>query len=52
MAQGAQLVEVLPAAEYGDEHFPGAVSTPLMTLGPATTNCSVVRRVTVEAVAG
>ena len=26
---GAQLVEVLPAREYGEEHLPGAISLPL-----------------------
>jgi rhodanese-related sulfurtransferase len=26
---GAQLVEVLPAAEYDDEHLPGAINIPL-----------------------
>ena len=36
MAQGAQLVEGLPAAEYEDEHLPGAISIPLKTLGPET----------------
>jgi rhodanese-related sulfurtransferase len=36
LAQGAQLVEVLPAAEYDDEHLPGAVNVPLKTLGPET----------------
>ena len=25
---GAQLVEVLPAAEYTDEHLPGAINSP------------------------
>lgn len=29
----AQLVEVLPAAEYEEEHLPGAVSIPLKELG-------------------
>jgi rhodanese-related sulfurtransferase len=29
---GAQLVEVLPAAEYSDEHLPGAISMPLKEL--------------------
>lgn len=29
---GAQLVEVLPEAEYADEHLPGAVNIPLKTL--------------------
>lgn len=28
-AAGAQLVEVLPAEEYGEEHLPGAISLPL-----------------------
>ena len=26
---GAQLVEVLPAEEYREEHLPGAISIPL-----------------------
>lgn len=30
--EGAQLVEVLPRAEYEDEHLPGAVSLPLKEL--------------------
>lgn len=30
--EGAQLVEVLPAAEYEDEHLPGAVNVPLKEL--------------------
>jgi rhodanese-related sulfurtransferase len=30
--EGAQLVEVLPEAEYEDEHLPGAVNIPLKTL--------------------
>jgi rhodanese-related sulfurtransferase len=28
----AQLVEVLPAAEYAEEHLPGAVNLPLKQL--------------------
>jgi rhodanese-related sulfurtransferase len=35
--QGAQLVEVLPAAEYTEMHLPGAVTIPLKTLNAATT---------------
>ncbi len=35
-AAGAQLVEVLPADEYEDEHLPGAISLPLKTLNRAT----------------
>lgn len=30
--QGAQLVEVLPPAEYAEEHLPGAINIPLKTL--------------------
>lgn len=30
--QGAQLVEVLPAKEYEEEHLPGAISVPLKAL--------------------
>lgn len=33
LAEGAQLIEVLPGAEYDDEHLPGARSIPLKTLG-------------------
>ena len=36
VAEGAQIVEVLPAAEYDDEHLPGAVNVPLKTLGRET----------------
>jgi rhodanese-related sulfurtransferase len=30
--EGAQLVEVLPAEEYAEEHLPGAISIPLKEL--------------------
>ena len=30
--QGAQLVEVLPAEEYEEDHLPGAISLPLRRL--------------------
>lgn len=33
----AQLVEVLPAAEYEDEHLPGAINIPLKELDRETT---------------
>jgi rhodanese-related sulfurtransferase len=33
----AQLVEVLPAEEYEEEHLPGAVNIPLKQLDAATT---------------
>ena len=32
----AQLVEVLPRAEYDEEHLPGAVKLPLKQLDPQT----------------
>jgi rhodanese-related sulfurtransferase len=32
MESGAQLVEVLPAAEYEKDHLPGAISLPLRRL--------------------
>ena len=31
-AQGAQLVEVLPASEYAEDHLPGAINLPLRKL--------------------
>jgi rhodanese-related sulfurtransferase len=31
-AGGAQLVEVLPRAEYEEQHLPGAISVPLKEL--------------------
>ncbi|MFL5882252.1 MAG: rhodanese-like domain-containing protein [Actinomycetota bacterium] len=34
---GAQLVEVLPAAEYSDEHLPGAINIPLKQLNATAT---------------
>jgi rhodanese-related sulfurtransferase len=33
---GGQLVEVLPAAEYADEHLPGAINVPLKQLDATT----------------
>ena len=27
--QGAQIVDVLPAREYGEDHIPGAVNLPI-----------------------
>ena len=32
VAHGAQLVEVLPADEYEEEHLPGAINLPLRSL--------------------
>jgi rhodanese-related sulfurtransferase len=31
-ARGAQVVEVLPPAEYTEEHLPGAINLPLKQL--------------------
>ena len=36
LGQGAQLVEVLPAAEYEYERLPGAINIPLKTLDAAS----------------
>jgi rhodanese-related sulfurtransferase/CBS domain-containing protein len=36
MAQGAQLVEVLPAEEYAEAHLPGALNLPLKNLNHKT----------------
>jgi phage shock protein E len=36
VGEGAQVVEVLPAREYDEEHLPAAVSIPLKTLNEAT----------------
>ena len=35
VAEGAQLVEVLPAEEFAAEHLPGAINIPLKTLDRA-----------------
>ena len=35
---GAQLVEVLPAEEYLEEHLPGAISLPLRRLDAEATS--------------
>jgi rhodanese-related sulfurtransferase len=37
LAAGAQLVEVLPAAEFEQEHLPGAINIPLKELDRETT---------------
>jgi rhodanese-related sulfurtransferase len=35
-ARGAQLVEVLPPAEFAEEHLPGAINLPLKQLDATT----------------
>ncbi len=37
LAHEAQLVEVLPRAEYEQEHLPGAIHVPLKQLDAGTT---------------
>ena len=37
VASGAQLVEVLSAAEFEEEHLPGAINIPLKELDRETT---------------
>jgi rhodanese-related sulfurtransferase len=34
IADGAQIVEVLPRSEYDEDHLPGAVQIPLSQIGP------------------
>lgn len=36
LAEGAQLVEVLPRSEYEEEHLPGAINLPLNKLDRET----------------
>jgi rhodanese-related sulfurtransferase len=44
LAEDAQLVEVLPAEEYADEHLPGAINIPLKELGEETMGQLDVKR--------
>ena len=37
LAEGVQLVEVLPHEEFEEEHLPGAINIPLKTLDAETT---------------
>jgi rhodanese-related sulfurtransferase len=37
LADGAQLVEVLPAEEFEEEHLPGAINIPAKELDARTT---------------
>ncbi len=39
--EDAQLVDVLPAAEYDEEHIAGAISLPLKELSPATAQATL-----------
>ena len=42
--QGAQLVEVLPANEYAEDHLPGAINLPLRRLEQQATKVLNRRR--------
>jgi len=44
LADGAQLVEVLPPAEYAEEHPAGAISLPLKHLDATSTRVLDKRR--------
>jgi len=37
IAEGVTLIEVLPAAEYAEEHLPGAINLELKNLDARTT---------------
>jgi rhodanese-related sulfurtransferase len=45
--QGAQLVEVLPANEYAEDHLPGAINLPLRRLEQQATKILDRRRAVV-----
>ena len=34
LSAGANLIEVLPAAEFDEEHLPGAINLPLRQVSP------------------
>ncbi len=36
LAQGAQLLEVLPAEDYEEDHLPGAINIPVKELNAKT----------------
>jgi phage shock protein E len=38
LAEGAQLIDVLPAREYAEEHLPGAMNIPLKQFDADTTS--------------
>jgi rhodanese-related sulfurtransferase len=47
LGEGAQLVEVLPAEEYEEEHLPGAINIPLKKLDAGTTSRLAANRAVV-----
>jgi len=38
MREGAQVIDVLPARDYEEEHLPGAINIPLKELDARTTS--------------
>jgi rhodanese-related sulfurtransferase len=44
VAEGAQLVEVLPPEEYAHEHLPGAISVPLGAMQRSLVERRLVRQ--------
>jgi rhodanese-related sulfurtransferase len=44
VGKGAQLVEVLPAEEYSEDHLPGAMSIPLSHVNPKNVSSLDPRR--------
>jgi rhodanese-related sulfurtransferase len=47
MDQGAQVVDVLPADEYGEDHIPGAINLPLRRIETEATRILDPHRPTV-----
>jgi rhodanese-related sulfurtransferase len=47
VAGGAQLVEVLPAEEYAEDHIPGALSHPLRRLAKEASDLDASRPIIV-----
>ncbi len=43
VSEGAQLVDVRPDAEYGEEHIAGAISLPLKSLDATTADRALDR---------
>jgi rhodanese-related sulfurtransferase len=44
MGAGAQIVDVLPAREYGEDHLPGAINLPLRKIESGATKVLDVTR--------
>jgi rhodanese-related sulfurtransferase len=44
MEQGAQIVDVMPAREFGEDHLPGAINLPLRKIEADATRALDPRR--------